>query len=224
MKGYEHSGHWPVDTNSEFLAAWVIDPDGNPVGEPLTWRIPNDGLSASTRDAYLRHAITGLVKHAHRTGCASITVENLNFADARATGRETMGRGGRGKRFRRQVAGIPTAQFRNRLVAMATEAGIPLIAVDPAYTSRWGKEHWLKPLKTSRPATTGHHAAAVVIGRRMHHHTARRRPGMLPTGQRTRRDPHPQPRSSNQARGGASNTGAAGDEPPDNEPKRTPPT
>jgi hypothetical protein len=36
--------------------------------------------------------------------------------------------------------GIPTGKFRNRLVQMAHNAGLPVIAVDPAYTSRWGPD------------------------------------------------------------------------------------
>jgi hypothetical protein len=38
-----------------------------------------------------------------------VVVENLDFADARATGRETLGRGTRGKRLRRTIAGIHIA-------------------------------------------------------------------------------------------------------------------
>ena len=30
---------------------------------------------------------------------------------------------------------------------MASNAGLAVIAVDPAYTSRWGREHWLAPLQ-----------------------------------------------------------------------------
>ncbi|MBS4729259.1 hypothetical protein MSM1_13240 [Mycobacterium sp. SM1] len=72
-------------------------------------------------------------------GCEQLAaVENLNFADARASGRETLGRGVRGKRLRRAVAGIPTANFRTRLTSMAARRGIAAIGVDPAYTSRWG--------------------------------------------------------------------------------------
>ncbi|MGO4424318.1 hypothetical protein AB4Z54_37895, partial [Streptomyces sp. MCAF7] len=63
-------------------------------------------------------------------------VENLGFTDARQTGRETMGRGRRGKAFRRTVVGIPTARFRERLRGMACHRGLVVVAVDPAYTSR----------------------------------------------------------------------------------------
>jgi transposase len=95
-------------------------------------------------------------------------VENLGFDDARATGRETMGRGQRGRRFRRTVAGLPTARFRERLRGMAYHAGLVVVAVDPAYTSRWGAEHWRGPLQQQariRQATR-HHAASVAIARR----------------------------------------------------------
>ena len=81
-------------------------------------------------------------------GVQAIVVENLGFDDAHAIGRETMGRGQRGKRFRRDAAGIPTAKFKGRLVAMASRMGIAVVAMDPAYTSRWGEEHWKKPLST----------------------------------------------------------------------------
>ncbi|HEY0933692.1 MAG TPA: hypothetical protein VGD91_08120 [Trebonia sp.] len=36
-----------------------------------------------------------------------------------------------------------------------------MIAVDPAYTSRRGAEHWLTPLREHHPELTGHHAAAL---------------------------------------------------------------
>ncbi len=73
----------------------------------------------------------------------------------------------RGKRFRRTVAGMPTAQFRHRVVAMSANAGIAIIAVDAAYTTKWGREHWLAHLNRSRRTPcSGHHAAAVMIGRR----------------------------------------------------------
>jgi hypothetical protein len=168
-----------VDLNDGHLAAWVIDPSGNPVGPPATIPLELAGLAASTRDGRLRSAVTHLLDLAAANGCASITIENLGFDDARTTGRETMGRGRRGKQFRRTVAGLPTARFRRRLAGMAANRGVAVIAVDPAYTSRWGGEHWQQPLDNQTPPSTTvtrHHAAAVVIGRRSLGHGARRRP------------------------------------------------
>jgi IS605 OrfB family transposase len=174
-----------VDLNADHLAACVLDPSGNPVGEPVTIPVDTAGLRASRRDGRIRAAITALLDVATQHNCTAIVVENLDFVDARATGRETLGRGARGKRLRRTVAGIPTRRFRDRLTAMAARRGIALIGVDPAYTSMWGRQHWRKPLQqqTSDPATvTVHHGAAAAIGRRGLGKAIRRRPA----GPRTR--------------------------------------
>ena len=73
------------------------------------------------------------------------------------------------------VAGIPTAKLRDRLTQMASNAGLSVIVIDPAYTSRWSAVHWLPLLREQHPETTGHHAAALVIGRRGLGHRARTR-------------------------------------------------
>jgi IS605 OrfB family transposase len=177
-----------VDLNADHLAVCVLDASGNPVGEPTSISVCTGGLSASRRDGRVRAAITELLDRAHQQTCSAVVVENLDFADARATGRETLGRGQRGKRLRRTVAGIPTARFRTRLTAMAARRGIAVIGVDPAYTSKWGHEHWRKPLQqqTSDPATvTRHHGAAAAIGRRGLGMAIRRRPAGPRSGQRT---------------------------------------
>jgi IS605 OrfB family transposase len=177
-----------VDLNADHLAACVLDTSGNPIGEPATIAVDAAGLTASRRDGRVRAAISALLDLAQRHDCAVIVVENLDFADARATGRETLGRGRRGKRFRRAVAGLPTAKFRTRLTGMAARRGIAIIGVDPAYTSKWGAQHWRTPLQqqTSDPSTvTGHHGAAVAIGRRGLGVAIRRRPAGPRTRQRT---------------------------------------
>jgi IS605 OrfB family transposase len=178
-----------VDLNAGHLAVCVLDGSGNPLGEPHTMELVTAGLAASRRDGRVRAAITALLDHAQRTGGTAIVVENLDFADARATGRQTLGRGNRGKRLRRSIAGIPTRRFRDRLIAMATRRGLAVIGVDPAYTSRWGNQHWTTPLQqqTFDPATvTAHHGAAVAIGRRGLGLAIRRRPAGPRIRQRTR--------------------------------------
>jgi IS605 OrfB family transposase len=162
-----------VDLNDGHLAVRRLDPHGNPVGRPERIEFGLTG-NAARRDAQVRHAITRLIRYTGRHGIAAIAVEDLNFADARAVGRETMGRGRRGKRFRKTVAGIPTSVFRARLTAQAHRHGIALWAVNPAYTSAWGDQHW----RRSYENVTRHEAAATVIGRRAQGHTARRREGV----------------------------------------------
>jgi hypothetical protein len=92
-----------VDLNADHLACCVLDGSGNPVGTPMTIPLETAGLAASRRDGRLRAAITALLDVATHTRCTAIVIEKLDFADARATGRETMGRGTRGKSFRRTV-------------------------------------------------------------------------------------------------------------------------
>jgi hypothetical protein len=61
------------------------------------------------------------------------------------------------------VAGIPTGRFRDRLTQMCANQGLWVVAVDPAYTSQWGREHWLAPMQeTGTTTVTVHQAAAVV--------------------------------------------------------------
>jgi IS605 OrfB family transposase len=179
-----------VDLNHGHLAAWVLTADGNPSGPPVTVPLQLAGLPAPQRDGRLRAAVSTLIRTARQHGCRAIAVEDLDFAQARAEGRDRHGnrpsRGKRGRTFRRIVAGIPTARFRDRLTQMTHNAGLAVIAVDPAYTSRWGAGHWLAPLREQNEITTGHHAAAVVIGRRAHGHKARRRAGVTGPDQRIR--------------------------------------
>ncbi|MGP3951154.1 recombinase family protein [Streptomyces sp. 7N604] len=173
-----------IDLNADHLAAYVLDPHGNPIGEPITVPLELTG-PASVRDGRLRAAIIELVRIAKEHHCVGIAVENLGFDDARTTGRETMGRGARGKRFRRTVAGIPTAKFRERLRGMAFHQDLNVVAVDPAYTSIWGERYWKPPLQQqAKTSVTRHHGAAVAIGRRGLGHRIRRRPGVTPPHQR----------------------------------------
>ena len=168
-----------VDVNHGHLAAAVIAPDGNILGTPATVPLDLAGLPSATRDGHLRAAISSLIATAPACGARAIVIEDLDFAAARAEGRERHGsrpsRGRRGRAFRRAVCGIPTGKLRDRLVQMAGNAGLSVIVVDPAYTSRWAAQHWLRPLREHHPEATGHHAAALVIGRRGLGHRARRR-------------------------------------------------
>ena len=168
-----------VDLNSGHLAAVVVDESGNCVGAPFTIPLELSGLPASTRDGRLRAAVSELLDRAMRCGCGALVIEDLDFSRVRAEGREYGGRrpsyGARGRAFRGLVHGIPTARFRDRVVQMATNKGLSVIAVDAAYTSQWGVEHWLGALQQLSPDTNGHHGAALVIGRRALGQRARRR-------------------------------------------------
>ena len=174
-----------VDVNAGHLAVAVLDRRWQPGRYPVHHRPATGGPASGTRDGRLRAAITSILATAREHRASAVVIENLDFADARRQGRERTGnrpsRGRRGRAFRHQVAGIPTARFRDRLTCMASNTGMAVIAVDPAYTSRWGAQHWLAPMRQHHPQLTGHHAAALVIGRRGLGLRARRRAsGNLP--------------------------------------------
>lgn len=82
---------------------------------------------------------------------------------------------GRKKRFRQLISGMPTGRLRARLTSMADATGIAIIAVDPAYTSKWGAQHWLRPMAGPTRKATRHDAAGIAIGRRAQGHPIRRR-------------------------------------------------
>ncbi|MBA2944618.1 transposase [Streptomyces himalayensis] len=158
-----------VDMNDDHLAAWHLDIHGNPVGEPRRFFYDLSG-GAAHRDAQIRHALTRLLHYARRCGVAAIAVEDLDF-----TADKTREKHGRNKRFRRLISRFPTAKLTARLASMAAEQDVAIVAVDPAYTSRWGAQHWQKPLATPHRETTRHDAASIAIGRRALGHPIRRR-------------------------------------------------
>ncbi|MEU6786289.1 IS200/IS605 family accessory protein TnpB-related protein [Nonomuraea angiospora] len=158
-----------VDTNADHLAAWRLDTHGNPIGNPRRFSYDLAG-SADHRDAQVRHALTQLLTWAKSCGVKAIAIEDLDFQ-----GEKTREKHGRRKKFRQLISGLPTGRLRARLISMAGAAGIAIVAVDPAYTSKWGAQHWQAPLTSQRRPTTQHDAASIAIGRRALGHPIRRR-------------------------------------------------
>lgn len=158
-----------VDTNADHLAAWRLDEHGNPVGRPRRFFYDLSG-TRDHRDAQVRHALSRLLNWAKTCGVNAIAVEDLDFQ-----GEKTREKHGRKKRFRQLISGLPTGRLRARLTSMADAVGIAVIAVDPAYTSRWGAQHWQRPMASKTGKTTRHDAASIAIGRRAQGRPIRRR-------------------------------------------------
>lgn len=129
-----------------------------------------EDLPASTRDGHLRQAISEALDLAENYGCRLIALENLGFDEMRATDRE---RYGSAKKFRKMLRGMPTGQFRDRLVAMASRRRIAVVGVPAAYSSIWGAKYWQGPLSSKSHKVSKHSAAALVLGRRALGHRAR---------------------------------------------------
>lgn len=158
-----------VDTNADHFAAYQLDVHGNPVGDPRRFFYDLSGTAAH-RDAQIRHAITQILHWAKDRGVNAIAIEDLDF-----TAEKTREKHGRKKRFRQLISGIPTGKLKARLVSMAAETGLSVVAVDSAYTSMWGDQHWRQPMQTPRRKMSRHDAAGIAIGRRALGHPIRRR-------------------------------------------------
>ncbi|PPA40307.1 hypothetical protein BF14_011365 [Streptomyces griseus] len=180
LPGRAHRATGDRHCHDDHYAAWLLDMHGNPVGEPR--RFPYDLTgNAAHRDAQIRHATSRLLHYARQRGARTIAIEDLDFTDSK-----TRERHGRRKRFRTLIARFPTARLASRLTSMAAEQDISVIAVDPAYTSRWGAQHWQKALTTPARQTTRHDAASIVIGRHAQGYGARRRTAPPPRDRRDR--------------------------------------
>lgn len=158
-----------VDTNADHLAAWRLDTHGNPTGKARRFFYDLSG-TAQHRDAQVRHALTRLLNWAKTCGVKAIAVEDLDFQ-----AEKTREKHGRKRRFRQLISGMPTGRLRARLTSMADATGIAIIAVDPAYTSKWGAQHWQQPMAGPTRKATRHDAASIAIGRRAQGHPIRRR-------------------------------------------------
>lgn len=169
-----------VDTNADHLAAWRLDTHGHPTGNPRRFFYPLTG-TAPHRDAQVRHALTRLLHWAKACGVNAIAVEDLDFQ-----AEKTREKHGRRRRFRQLISGMPTGRLRARLTSMADRTGMTIIAVDPAYTSKWGAQHWQKPLTSTTRTTSRHDAASIAIGRRAQGHPIRRRTAPPPHDQSDR--------------------------------------
>jgi len=197
-----------VDLNSDHLACWLADPSGNPVGRPIDIPLILQG-SRGLRDGHLRWAISRLLVFCKIQGAKTLFIEDLDFSDGKS--RENFGHN---KPFRHLISSFPTSQFKNRLQAMAARAGIELVAVDPAYTSKDTKS-WIKPTSTKFQETTSHQGAALGISRRGLGLSLSRRKGVpqshqrmtaseLPTSSRNQPGSLSQGRSASQRQPGVS--------------------
>jgi hypothetical protein len=81
-----------VDMNAGHLAAWRLDPAGNPVGAPRTFGYDLSG-PASRRDAQVRHALTRLLHWATSNQVHAIAVEDLDSPTPRPANSTAAGSG-----------------------------------------------------------------------------------------------------------------------------------
>jgi IS605 OrfB family transposase len=151
-----------VDVNADHLAWSLLSPDGNRL---KTGRIglPLDGKSAEARRSLICEAASALVKIATTEG-ARIALEDLDFSRKK---RELSLRPESANR-RRRLHALPYAAVLEAVTRRAARAGVPVVRVNPAYTSVIGRVNL-----ATRHGTSTHRAAALAIGRRAQGHSER---------------------------------------------------
>jgi IS605 OrfB family transposase len=151
-----------VDVNADHLAWALLSPDGNRL---RTGRIglPLDGRSAEARRSLICEAASALVKIATTEG-ARIALEDLDFARKK---RELSLRPESANR-RRRLHALPYAAVLEAVTRRAARAGVPVVRMNPAYTSVIGRVNL-----ATRHGTSTHRAAALAIGRRAQGHSER---------------------------------------------------
>ena len=169
-----------IDLNAGHIAGFILDADGNPEGVPIVYAVPQQGTSQQRLTTMCETLHRLCREHLVHADINHVAIEALNFADIAAQGRNrAVRRGAAGRTTRRKTLGIPTAKFSYHAAAIFNSYGFTVVAVDPAYSSRWGAKHWQPALNSSRKQSGSRHSAAsVVIGRRSQGYDPWRLPGI----------------------------------------------
>lgn len=152
-----------VDVNADHLACVRVDAFGNRVEmRKLDFPAAAEGWSTGQIRAWVEERAVQLVTWAthHRV---PLVIEALDFSRKKAAMR-AMGPG-----YARMLSGLAYRQFQVALAARAAKAGIEVIAVNPAFTSKIGQMKY----QALHPTLTVHQAATWVIARRGMNHAER---------------------------------------------------
>jgi IS605 OrfB family transposase len=159
-----------VDFNHDHFAVIEVDGFGNLLPKtqmrlPLAPAGSPTGMSAT----YIGNAVQEIVKRAKKTK-KQIVIEDLDFSKKRAELREN----GAHPEHARMLTGLSVAKFKANLIGVASRAGIPVIEVNPAFTSLIGR------IKLAKPKGLAiHTAAAGVIARRGQRNTEKPLKGLM---------------------------------------------
>jgi IS605 OrfB family transposase len=151
-----YSGTLGVDINADHLAVAELDRYGNII---YAQRIPlcTYGKTKAQAMAIIGDACKEVIMRAQASG-KSIALENLDFAKKKA------GLEGQEARYARMLSSFSYSKIVQTLKARAFDAGVEIIAVNPACTSIIGRHKFAR-----RFGISNHQAAAASIGRRANH-------------------------------------------------------
>lgn len=143
-----------VDLNYDHLAVSETDRFGNLIHR---FSVPcvTHGKTSGQRQALVRDAAVRIVEHARQAG-KPLVVEKLDFSRRKKELSLTDG-----PRYARMLSSFAYGAVLQAIESRALREGVPVKAVNPAYTSVIGRIKYAK-----RYGVSPHHAAALVIGRR----------------------------------------------------------
>ena len=141
-----------VDSNPDGVAVSEVDGNGNLVSQHYDLEQRIQFASKGKRDHDVRMLAKRVVGEAKETG-KPLVIERLCFGKKKD--------GHKGKKFRRMKSNFLYKQVASAIRSRAIREGIPLVEVNPAFTSVLGALKYQKMLGLSV-----HNAAAMVIARR----------------------------------------------------------
>lgn len=144
-----------IDYNDGFMSVCETNESGNLIGlEHMPLKFHGTGNRA---DSEMKEIIAGMVKQADKK-CKSIVIEELDFKKTKA--KRIKGGSGQGKSYNRMLHLFDYHRYKTALQNACIRNGVELIRINPANTSKIGKEKYM-----DRKKLTVHQAASYVIAR-----------------------------------------------------------
>lgn len=142
-----------IDLNVGHVAVSETDRSGNLIAfERLPLHLY--GRSSAQSETAIAECVKRIIAHAVRSG-KPLSLENLNFAKKKAQLSYAK------PKTQRMLSAFTYHKFEQMVLARAHDAGIQVIPVHPAYSSKIGRQKYAR-----RYGLSGHLAAALVLARR----------------------------------------------------------
>jgi IS605 OrfB family transposase len=148
-----HQGMLGLDTNAGFISLAVVDRFGS-IRKVWNIKTPSRGFTAEQRSALLAEAVKKVIVYCKKAGIP-LALEDLDLSKKKKE------LGALGVKSKRKLMAMAYAELRGLLLARASDAGVEVIFVPPAYTSTQGLVRYSIPRGWS-----AHCGAAGVIARR----------------------------------------------------------
>jgi IS605 OrfB family transposase len=153
LKTSLQAGMLGLDVNAGFVSLANVDRFGS-ISKVWNWNTPSRGFTAEQRLARMADVVKDVIKHCVDKG-VPLALEDLDFDKKKRELRSL------GLKSKQKLMALAYAKLKELLLARASDAGVQVIFVPPAYTSTQGLVRYSIPRSWS-----AHCGAAGVIARR----------------------------------------------------------